>query len=173
MFLLVQPFDDWVLQTLAASRTEVLTTLMTVVSFLGEWYILLPATAIIVFLLWRRRLILPATQFAYAVVGTFVAAVVLKLVVARSRPPEALRLIAEGGYSFPSMHAAIAIAFWGYLAYLAARRIQNPIGRIAVVISCVFLILITDISRLYLGVHYFSDVVGSTLLAGLVLLISL
>src|SRR3989344_3270174 len=173
MFLLAQPFDDWVLQTLIALRTDSLTTLMSVVSFLGEWYILLPVAAIIIFVLWHRGLILHATGFAYAVIGTSIAAVVLKLVVARPRPPEALRLVAEGGYSFPSWHAAIAIAFWGYLAYLAAKRIQNPFGRVAVITGCVLVILATDFSRLYLGVHYFSDVVGSTFIGALVLLISL
>ena len=173
MFVLVQSFDDSVLQWVVALRTDALTTAMIVVSTLGEWYILLPVAAIIIFVLWHRGLILHATGFAYAVIGTSIAAVVLKLVVARPRPPEALRLVAEGGYSFPSWHAAIAIAFWGYLAYLAAKRIQNPFGRVAVITGCVLVILATDFSRLYLGVHYFSDVVGSTLIGGLVLLISL
>ena len=173
MFLLVQPFDDWVLQTLIALRTDSLTTLMSVVSFLGEWYILLPVAAIIIFVLWHRGLILHATGFAFAVIGTTIAVVVLKFVVARPRPPEALRLVAESGYSFPSWHAAIAIAFWGYLAYLAAKRMQSWVGRVCIILLCISIILITDISRLYLGVHYFSDVLGGTLIGGLVLLIAL
>ena len=173
MFVLVQSFDDSVLQWFVALRTDALTTVMMVVSTLGEWYVLLPATAIISFILWRRGLVLQAAGLAYAVVGTSIAVTLLKMVTARPRPPEALRLVAESGYSFPSWHAAAAIAFWGYLAYMATKRIQNPIVRICIALLCLLIILATDFSRLYLGVHYFSDVAFGTLLGGLILLFSL
>ena len=54
MFVLVQSFDDSVLQWFVALRTEALTTAMIIVSTLGEWYVLLPASAIIAFIVWRH-----------------------------------------------------------------------------------------------------------------------
>jgi len=173
MLTIIQSLDDSVLQTLAASRTELVTMVMSAVSFLGEWYILLPAAMGIAFLLWSRGFLQEATALAYAVVGTTIAVTLIKMLGARPRPPEYLRAVAETGYSFPSWHAAIAIAFWGYLAYFAWKRIRNPALRIGVVLLCVLVILATDFSRLYLGVHYFSDVAGGTLLGALILLFAI
>ena len=173
MFSLIQSFDDFVLQTLAASRIDVLTDVLSVVSFLGEWYVLLPAAAIIVLVLARSGLVVQATEFAYAVIGTSIAVAAIKFLIDRPRPPESFRIAAESGYSFPSWHAAAAIAFWGYLAFLAAKRVRNPALRVAIIVLCLVIIITTVYSRLYLGAHYFSDVVMGALLGGLVLLIAL
>lgn len=173
MFALIQSYDDSILSALVASRAEMVTAVMETISFLGEWYILLPVAGVIVFLLWRRGLVTQAMGLAYAVVGTAIAVTLIKILVARPRPPEYLRLVAETGYSFPSWHAAIAIVFWGYLAYFAITRVKSAPIRLLVFTMCTLLICVTDFSRLYLGVHYFSDVIAGTLLGGLVLLFSI
>lgn len=173
MFALVQPFDDYLLQALAAWRTESLTTIMKVVSFCGEWYVLLPAAAILVFVLSRSGFVVQATELTYAVLGTSIAVIVLKALIARPRPPEYMRVVAETGYSFPSWHAAIAIAFWGYLAHFALKRLRSVPQRILVISVFALIVLATDFSRLYLSVHYFSDVAAGTLFGGLILLIAI
>ncbi len=160
MFALVQSFDNSVLYALLQLRGEPLTSFMRDVSFFGEWYILLPLAAVLVFLFSRAGLTKEATELAYSVVGTSVVIVFLKTIADRPRPPEALQLVSEVGYSFPSWHAAIAVAFWGYLVYVALRRIKNRSIRLLLVSLTVLLILTICFSRLYLGVHYFSDVLA-------------
>ena len=173
MFSLVQPLDNSVLHILVAARFEPLTTLMLAVTTFGEWYVTLPMAAVVVFLLRRRGLLSEATELAYSVVGTTIAVILLKALTVRPRPPVALRIVNEIGYSFPSWHAAISVAFWGYLAFLAMRRITHETWRIVVAAASAGLALIIGFSRLYLGVHYFSDVVGGFVIGILALLLSI
>lgn len=173
IFSIVQSFDDSILQALVAIRSDALTFVLQMVSFIGEWYILLPIAAIIVFELRRRGFMMQAKQFSYAIFVTFLAVVAIKFLAARPRPPEPLRIVSEVSYSFPSWHAAIAVAFCGYLTYFALKRVRSVPARISIVVLCIAVIAGTAFSRLYLGAHYFSDVGAGLLLGGLVLLVSI
>ena len=82
----------------------------------------------------------------------------LKFIFHRPRPI-GFRLIEIGGYSFPSGHAMASTAFYGFLAYLSYKLIKNKIIRNILIITNIIIILLICISRIYLGVHYCSDVV--------------
>ena len=82
---------------------------------------------------------------------------ILKLIVRRARPT-GFRLIAETGYSFPSGHSMVSMAFYGYLIYLIYKNVRNKKLRWTLITSFSLLILIIGMSRIYLGVHYTSDV---------------
>ncbi len=82
---------------------------------------------------------------------------ILKLIVRRARPT-GFRLIAETGYSFPSGHSMVSMAFYGYLIYLIYKNVRNKKLRWTLITCFSLLILIIGISRIYLGVHYTSDV---------------
>ncbi len=111
-----------------------------------------------------------ARKYAYAVglvvsvVSSTVAIVALKEIVERARPPISFQAYTEIWYSFPSAHAALAAAFYGFLVYIAARSITNRTLKIIVITMCVALVLLVAFSRIYLGVHYMSDVVMGLLL---------
>lgn len=77
----------------------------------------------------------------------------------RSRPSNALMSI--GGFSFPSGHSMIAMIFYGYLIYLAFTMIKNKYAKWAIIGALAIVILAIGLSRIYLGVHYVSDVVAS------------
>lgn len=95
---------------------------------------------------------------------------IIKVIIRRDRP-NILRLIKIGEYSFPSGHAMISMGLYGYLIYLIYKKIKNSyIKKLGIIILSLLIILI-GISRIYLGVHYFSDVVAGYTLSLIYLII--
>ena len=83
----------------------------------------------------------------------------LKRIVQRPRPTE-FRIVEESGYSFPSGHSMVSMAFYGYLIYLIYKYVKNKYLKWISIILLSILICFIGISRIYLGVHYTSDVLG-------------
>ena len=88
----------------------------------------------------------------------------LKIIVQRPRPTE-YRIINETGYSFPSGHSMVSMAFYGFLIYLIYRNIKNKYLKISLIVILSLLIVMIGISRIYLGVHYTSDVCAGFLVS--------
>ena len=105
-------------------------------------------------------------RFAYlaglivSVAGSAVAVFLLKEIVHRARPDALYQAYAETDFSFPSGHATMSLALYGFLAYVAWQIIPSKGWRIAAVLGTGVLIALISFSRLYLGVHYLSDVAG-------------
>lgn len=95
---------------------------------------------------------------------------VIKIIIKRDRP-NILRLIKIGEYSFPSGHAMISMGVYGYLIYLIYKKVKNPYIKYLGIIILSLLIILIGISRIYLGVHYFSDVVAGYTLSLIYLII--
>ncbi|MGN1297671.1 MAG: phosphatase PAP2 family protein [Clostridia bacterium] len=83
----------------------------------------------------------------------------LKNIVQRPRPNE-FRLIDETGYSFPSGHSMVSMAFYGFLIYLIYKFVKSKRLKWTLMIVLSILIITIGISRIYLGVHYTSDVLA-------------
>lgn len=88
----------------------------------------------------------------------------LKRILRRPRPTE-FRIVEETEYSFPSGHSMVSMAFYGYLIYLIYRYIKNKYIKWSLIVLLSILICLIGISRIYLGVHYTSDVLGGFLLS--------
>ena len=93
----------------------------------------------------------------------------LKRILRRPRPTE-FRIVEETGYSFPSGHSITSMVFYGYLVYLTYKYINNKKIKIPLIIFLILLIPTIGFSRIYLGVHYASDVLCGFLL-GIIYLI--
>ncbi len=88
----------------------------------------------------------------------------LKNILQRPRPTE-FRIINESGYSFPSGHSMVSMAFYGFLIYLIYKYVQNKKIKYTLITILSILIFFIGISRIYLGVHYTSDVLGGFLIS--------
>ena len=88
----------------------------------------------------------------------------LKAILQRPRPTE-YRIVEETGYSFPSGHSMVSMAFYGYLIYLIYRYVKNKYIKWISIVLLSILVCSIGISRIYLGVHYTSDVLGGFLIS--------
>lgn len=88
----------------------------------------------------------------------------LKFIIKRPRPIDH-RIIEETGFSFPSGHSMASMAFYGFMIYLIYKYTKNKYLKIVLISILSLLILMIGISRIYLGVHYTSDVLGGFLIS--------
>ena len=83
----------------------------------------------------------------------------------RPRPSITEFLISEHGYSFPSGHSMIAMAFYGYIVYMIYKHEEKSTKKYLKIIGLLFIIFMIGLSRIYLGVHYASDVLAGFMLS--------
>lgn len=137
-------------------RTDVLTTFFTWVTLLGKSQVIAAFIFISVAVLWLWRKKYCIVPLLTAVAGSEAFTYLGKLVFHRPRPEMAV--YAEHSFSFPSGHATVAVAFYGFLAYLLIRFVQSWNNKVNIFFATILLIMAIGFSRIYLGVHYISDV---------------
>lgn len=151
-------FDSVVYNFLVNNRNEVLNNFFKIITQFGSAIVLIIITILCVIFIRDKKykILVPANLVTIAIIN-----IVLKNFFLRPRPDE-LRLIEETGYSFPSGHAMASTAFYGLLIYIVHEKIENKILRNTICIMLGLLILLISISRIYVGVHYTSDVIAGT-----------
>ena len=113
------------------------------------------------FVLLRSRRWALFVGWAAAFLGSFVLNNLIKRVIHRPRPAGSGAWLAGHSWSFPSGHAMNSLVAFGLLAWLlVVFRVRDRARRVAIVAGCALLALLIGMTRLYLGVHYFSDVVA-------------
>ncbi len=160
--------DVRVLNLLAIFHDGVLVKLFTWITLLASYpvvLILLLAVIIVLYLQKRKFYIWP---LLLSFVGSSGFTYLSKVIIHRSRPE--IAVYQEKFFAFPSEHAALAIGFYGFLMYLLMRNIEKWKTKINIFFLGLGLIFLLGFSRLYLGVHYLSDVWGGYLM-GLIWLI--
>ncbi len=159
----MQQSDLDLVRDTAAVRTSLLTAIAHGLSLMGSGYVIFPLTAACCALIYRRGEGANALMIALSTSGGVLIANLDKLLVGRPRPV-VHHLEGVTGLSFPSGHATQATAF--YLALLIAARLSKGPPAVAVIagVTAGALILGIAVSRVYLGVHYPSDVAAGVLL---------
>ncbi len=122
----------------------------------GGAIVLIGTTIILVISIRNRRIGLSIIANLGIITGLNL---LLKQIVQRPRPTE-YRIINETGYSFPSGHSMVSMAFYGFLIYLIYKYVKNQYLKIGLITFLSILIISIGISRIYLGVHYTSDVMA-------------
>ncbi|HVX39787.1 MAG TPA: phosphatase PAP2 family protein [Gemmatimonadaceae bacterium] len=159
-----QPFDDAIMRWIAQHQTPVLQSIMLEITALGTGTVVTMIVLVSGLFLWLNRHKHSAILLVAATLGGLVLDSLLKIGFNRPRP----QIFKWGTYavssSFPSGHAMSSVIVYGTVAYLAARLQQNARSRVLTMAIAVLIILLICASRLYLGVHYPSDI-----LAGLII----
>lgn len=159
-----QAFDDAVLRWIAEHRPLRLEPVMLEITFLGTGTVVLAVVAVSAMFLWLTRHQYSAALLLISTVGGILLNNLLKVGFDRPRP----RVFEWGSQalssSFPSGHAMSAAVVYGTVAYLAARLQKRHLHRVLTLLAAFLLIVLIAITRLYLGVHYPSDVLAGIII---------
>ena len=158
--------DPRVLAFVIDHRAQWLTSLAKVLTWLGSTLVLWPVAIVAGLGLWRwRRRWLPAVLPALALAGAWAGSLLIKGLVGRPRPPAADRLTVIHSWSYPSEHAAQALATWGMLALMLMAG-RSARARVLLAAGAALIAFVVGLTRLYLGAHWMTDVLGGWALAG-------
>ena len=151
-------FDGMIYNFLVNHRNIQLNFIFEAITYLGSAYVIVPVLILsIIFIKGKENKITIPINTTIALVLNQI----MKNIFERPRPDN-MRLMDASGYSFPSGHAMVSTAFYGYLIYIAYKNIKNVKLRNCICIALSIMIFVIDISRVYIGVHYASDVIGGT-----------
>jgi undecaprenyl-diphosphatase len=148
---------DW----LHSHATGFATALLTAVTRLGDSQVLLAVTLLAALALLLRHRVAHTALMGAALAGGEALNGALKAAFERPRPSFSDPLATAAGFSFPSGHAMVSLTVYGALAFVIAASVRSRRAQLLVLISAVILILAIGVSRIYLGVHYASDVLAA------------
>lgn len=156
-------FDQSIVLFVQNFNSPSVTELMKFFTFIGSGTAITVLVAFMMLLLYvvfkhRSELIL----LLGVLVGSALLNFLLKIIFHRARP-DINRLIAVSGYSFPSGHSMAAFTMYGILSFLLWKHTPSQTGRVCLIIFSLLMIVLIGVSRIYLGVHYPSDVLGGFL----------
>lgn len=156
-------FGSWLIAQTSLSGDHV----FSVITFLGNALIISTGTGLLGFWLAKQKKWNDLILMFSAVGGSALLNLVLKNIFQRSRPifPQAFSV--ETGFGFPSGHTMISLAFYGVIAYIALTYIKSRNWKALTVTGAVGISVLIGFSRLYLGVHYLTDVLAGWAAGGL------
>lgn len=155
-----EDFDQAVYHAVISLRSNFLDQYFIHITRLGNTMMII-FVVLLFFVSFRNRYALILIASA---IDSFLLNTLIKVCVQRERP-NVLRLISQGGYSFPSGHTMMAVCVYGYLLYLAFSCIKNKVLKYGVSVFLFLVILSIGISRIYVGVHFATDVLAGYLFA--------
>lgn len=163
----ISTFDNFIYSYVKRLINPGATRFFRIVTELGNYTVMVPI--IIVFYLFNKDKSFNR-YFTINLVSVFLSNFIVKSIIRRDRPID-INLIVENGFSFPSGHSMVSFAFYGFIIYyLYYTDLKKPI-KYGLMTLLSFIILLIGLSRIYLGVHYASDVIGGFLLAFIYLVI--
>lgn len=151
-------FDDAVRYRVYSMRSDKLTVFWRFITHSGDRYVVIILGIILLLIKSLREKY--GVKFAIAALSSTALYQIMKYIFQRPRPDLALRLIEQGGYSFPSGHSMNCLVSYGILIYLLLRYCENR--RLAKLLSfgLGLITILIGFSRVYVGVHYPTDIIG-------------
>lgn len=152
-------FDVALLESIHSYNNPVVLSIMKFISFIGSGYFLVPVLAIVIIYTLVKKKYYISKLLLVSSLGSWVLNYVLKLIVNRSRPFDFF-LVEQGGLSYPSGHSMVSMSLYLTFAYLISKdeyfKDKNKIIYTAALLD----VLLMGISRMYLGVHWPTDIIG-------------
>lgn len=152
--------DLQIVEYLAAQRTPLGVAFFSFITNFGGIIIVVPVVLIACLVLVRGRRWPYAAGLLFSIASSWSISAYVKELMMRPRPPAALQAIPTIDYSFPSEHAASAMAIYGYLAIILWHLPMRRSVRYAGAGALISLVALVALSRVYLGIHYPSDVLA-------------
>lgn len=154
----VTKIDIWINAKMVLLWNPLLNKIMTFITSIANPALLLVASMILFGILFCQKKWHNSLLLIFGLIGGSLFELITKLIVHRARPENAF--LSVSGYSFPSGHATMAIIFFSLLIYSFKDDIKNTIIRCTFIIFNILLFLLIGFSRVYLNVHWFSDIVA-------------
>ncbi|MGH7870585.1 MAG: phosphatase PAP2 family protein [Candidatus Binatia bacterium] len=154
-------FDETIRALINGHASPRVTAIMQAITVLGSVFFLSCSSGIIGLLFMLKRSRRSLFVFSTTMLGATILNVMLKVIIKRTRPASFFGTPLPSSFSFPSGHALLALCFYGILAYLITLRCNNLLLRFAAWSAAVLLAIAVGLSRIYLGVHYPSDVIAA------------
>jgi undecaprenyl-diphosphatase len=162
----IRVLDNSILEFFYSIRLPALNSFMEFMTFFGNMEVVVLFSLCVVLYFWVRK----REKFLFAFFSSSLVAASLiysiKHLFERQRPPVENALVYADGFSFPSGHALMSVAFYGILTYFVIATSRSKIERITAMVFGIILIFLISISRIYLGVHWPSDVFSGLILGG-------
>lgn len=155
----VVSFDSTIINAIRIHTSEMLSQVMILITECGSFEFYVTVGGVIVIWLCLKKRILEGIMLVVCSGGSGLMTLLIKSIVMRFRP-DMMPIITETGYSFPSGHSVTAVCFYGYLAFLYWAYGKSALLRRVGIIGAAIMILGIGISRIYLGVHFPTDVIG-------------
>ena len=154
-------FDERVFTLIKPWVSPFHTSIMQVITFIGSQNFLLPANLLLIgFYLFFKNNRSTAYKIATISISSVVVMFLMKFFLQRERP--LVPLIAKvHGYSFPSGHTFTSVTFYGIIAYIIYKNVKSKILKWVLIGACIILIFFVGFSRVYLRLHYASDVIAA------------
>lgn len=142
-------------------RSNALTDTMMIITNIGSSYTLIAISFLLLFLLKKKK---NALFILINLICSFACSQVFKFIFRRSRPSMG-ELVDTVGYSYPSGHTMVSICFFGFITYLLCKKEKTNVKKFFICLLYLLTIFFIGFSRIYLGAHYFSDVIAGGLLS--------
>ncbi len=163
-------FDNLIHALFKPWRVEPLTSVFGWITALGSSAAVVAAVIIATGFLWSQRRLWIVFPMWITCLGAVASTSIGKFLIGRHRPPNESDIVALTS-SFPSGHATVAMAVYGFLAYAIARNLPGSRERFEIAYWTGVLIVLIGFSRVFLGAHFLTDVVGGFLVGGFWLLV--
>ncbi len=161
--------DSRIINLMSHIRTPDTTAFFHTLTFMGNWQTIYLLCLALVIYFWRRTQKLAAGVVVLAILIDELTLNSLKHIVERARPAQALALVKTDTLSFPSGHTMAVTIIYGLITYFIVRSLKHTWAKLTVASLYLLLVFLVGLSRVYLGVHYPSDVIAGPLFGGFVL----
>lgn len=151
-----QNFDNSITTGLAGSRTEFFNAVMKIITFFGGTIFMVCACVVILIIVNDKK---TAIKMIACIACSALLNFLLKTTFKRTRPLDFM-IVNEKGFSFPSGHAMASLTFYGMLIYLAWKSKLKKSAKVSLSVADGVLVALIGFSRIYLGTHYFTDVLA-------------